>query len=357
MIKDTKKKQMMLYAKLEQRIGIENYIKQKTDHLAQNECEKISAMKILEDFDESKMQKMQEKLNLLSKEMLQLKMNEERKARKQKLKEEYEESKIINEKNKEVLSANILAVEKLKNEISRISEETKNFQAIEIEYGRQKEEVKKANEAEREISGQIISLNAKCENMKENQKKLFLMLKGMEQKKEEVQKQDMLKSWIEQYFVTLTEEIEKNVMLTVYYEFNELFVNWFSMLINDENLQTRLDENFSPVIIQNGFETGIEGLSGGEKTSLALAYRLALNKVINDIITNIKTRDLIILDEPTDGFSLEQLDNVRNVLEELNVKQTIIVSHESKIESFAENVINIKKENNESRISQDSNSP
>ncbi len=91
-------------------------------------------------------------------------------------------------------------------------------------------------------------------------------------------------------------------------------------------------------------------LSGGEKTSAALAYRLALNRVINDVVHQIKTKDVLILDEPTDGFSTHQLDKVRDVLEKLNLTQTIIVSHESKIESFVENVIRIQKEGHVSSV-------
>ena len=82
-----------------------------------------------------------------------------------------------------------------------------------------------------------------------------------------------------------------------------------------------------------------------------MAYRLALNQVINNVISVIKTKDLLILDEPTDGFSTEQLDRVREVLEKLKLKQIIIVSHESKIESFVDNVIRIEKEEQMSRMS------
>ena len=64
----------------------------------------------------------------------------------------------------------------------------------------------------------------------------------------------------------------------------------------------------------------------------------------------IKTKDLIILDEPTDGFSTQQLDKLRDVLDQLGVKQTIIVSHESKIESFVEHVIRIGKSGHVSRV-------
>ncbi|MBW3011838.1 hypothetical protein KY311_01505, partial [Candidatus Woesearchaeota archaeon] len=69
------------------------------------------------------------------------------------------------------------------------------------------------------------------------------------------------------------------------------------------------------------------------------------------LIENIKTKDIIILDEPTDGFSSAQLDKIRDVLEQINAKQVIIVSHESKIESFVENIIKISKNEHMSVVS------
>ena len=120
------------------------------------------------------------------------------------------------------------------------------------------------------------------------------------------------------------------------------------MLIDDIDIS--LDDDFSVKIIQDGYETGIENLSGGERTSVALAYRLALNKVINDLIMAVRTKDIIILDEPTDGFSSDQLDKVRDILEELSMRQTIIVSHESKMESYVQSIIRIAKTDNTSNI-------
>ena len=61
-------------------------------------------------------------------------------------------------------------------------------------------------------------------------------------------------------------------------------------------------------------------------------------------------KDLIILDEPTDGFSAEQLDKVRDVLDQIGVKQTIIVSHESKIESFVDSVVRVSKSEHVSEV-------
>ena len=168
--------------------------------------------------------------------------------------------------------------------------------------------------------------------------------------KEGIKKLKELNSWLDDNFMDLMVKMEKQVMLKVYTEFNGLFTKWFDILLEDEELNAQLDDEFRPVIEQNGYETDINNLSGGEKTALALAYRLALNKVINDVVETIKTKDIIILDEPTDGFSTEQLDKMRDVLEQLEIKQTIIVSHESKIESFVEKVLRVSKNEHLSTI-------
>ena len=173
-------------------------------------------------------------------------------------------------------------------------------------------------------------------------------INSRKERQAEIKIKEQEENWLRNHFINIIDVIEKQVMVSIYNEFNERFQEWFNMLIEDETIQASLDETFAPVVNQNGYDTEIDNLSGGEKTSVALAYRLALNKVINDRIGNIKTRDLIILDEPTDGFSSEQLDKVRDVLDQLNCKQTIIVSHEPKMESFVENIIRIRKYEHES---------
>ena len=168
--------------------------------------------------------------------------------------------------------------------------------------------------------------------------------------KDNIVKLNDIQFWLEEYFIKIVELIEKQVMLKVHKDFNSLFEKWFNMLMENENFKIRLDEEFTPLIHQNGYDIDYLYLSGGEKTAIALAYRLALNQVINHLMTTIKTRDLLILDEPTDGFSDEQLDRVKNVLFELKLKQLIIVSHEQKIESFVDNVIRLSKEEHVTKI-------
>lgn len=160
-----------------------------------------------------------------------------------------------------------------------------------------------------------------------------------------------LENWISKKFIPLISFIEKNVMLSLKSEFGKLFEEWFCMLVS-ENIHVKLLDDFTPSIEQQDYDIEYNYLSGGERTAIALAYRLALNQVINSLLGKVKTRDLVILDEPTDGFSDQQLDKMRDVLQELNVKQLIIVSHEQKIEGFVDNVIKFKKNQNVSWIEQ-----
>ncbi len=152
-----------------------------------------------------------------------------------------------------------------------------------------------------------------------------------------------LENWLSKKFMPVISFVEKNVMAKLKSEFSRLFAEWFSMLVSD-SFNVRLSEDFTPIIEQQDYELDYGYLSGGERTAIALAYRLSLNQVINSLLSKIKTKDIVILDEPTDGFSDQQLDKMRDVLQQLNVNQLIIVSHEQKIEGFVENVLKFKKE-------------
>ena len=111
-----------------------------------------------------------------------------------------------------------------------------------------------------------------------------------------------------------------------------------------ESFNVYVRDDFTPVIEYQDYEIDYPYLSGGERTAVALAYRLALNQTINSFLSKIKTQGIIILDEPTDGFSETQITKMRDIFEELNVAQLIIVSHEQKIESFVDNIIRIVKD-------------
>jgi DNA repair protein SbcC/Rad50 len=202
---------------------------------------------------------------------------------------------------------------------------------------------------EKELFGKKVGIEKEISTLRRITEMLRSEIEKKEVSKKTIEQKNQLINWLNEYFVNLVNTIEKQVMIKIHRQFNELFMQWFSLMT--DHLTAELDETFTPKVQQNEHDIEIENLSGGEKTALALAYRLSLNKVINDIVTDIKTKDLIILDEPTDGFSSEQLDRVRDVLEQLNLNQMIVVSHENKVESFVDKVLRVNKEEHISKVS------
>lgn len=235
-------------------------------------------------------------------------------------------------------------MDKIQEEMHQWEEKAVNDEVLLPYLEKEKMQLAERQENERELSVQTAQVATKKEMLLKQLQEVQEILEALTKEKEKLIHAQEIQHWLETFFINLTHAIEKQVMGRVHYLFNQFFQEWFALMIDDEQVVGRIDDTFTPVIEQNGHEISFSYLSGGERTSAALAYRLALNRVINDVIHSIRTKDVLILDEPTDGFSSEQLDKMRDVLEKLGLQQTILVSHESKIESFVENVIRIRKE-------------
>ncbi len=231
-----------------------------------------------------------------------------------------------------------------------VLDEVKGLENIEKEFSSYKELLEKVLSVERELDIKKNSFEKDVSSLDESVNELSVSLEEMDKVKVGLASNEKLMGWLNTHFINLMNIIERKIMLRVHADFDSLFKKWFDMLIDDELLDVKLDEEFTPVIEQNGHLIDYGHLSGGEKTAAALAYRLALNQVVNNLMSVIKTRDLLILDEPTDGFSEEQIEKMKDVLLELQNKQTVIVSHENRIESFVSNVIKLEKVGHVSRV-------
>ncbi|MBI5797580.1 AAA family ATPase [Candidatus Woesearchaeota archaeon] len=245
----------------------------------------------------------------------------------------------------EKLTGNKKSQEELNTKIAEAKEKQKDTETLEILYIANKQEAEQLQNKYHTLNLEKATVTATLNHYtqtlnqltEEIQKKLILR-----EKKEYLNK---IQFWLTDSFTPLLDTMEKNILFKVHAEFNSLFEKWFSILIDNQSLQMSLDEDYSPKILQNDYDIEYEYLSGGEKTAGALAYRLALNQVINNMNTGIKTNDLLILDEPTDGFSHEQLDRLKILMEEINIPQIILVSHEAQIECFADHILRFEKQN------------
>ena len=250
------------------------------------------------------------------------------------------------EKQKKSTEEDLTMIQK---HLRTIEESIQEYVKYTLIFEQKNNELQKAKLKEKELAIKKAETNKEIQlseiQIKENQDKINKK-QEIKQKSEKIKK---LEYWISNKFLDLVLFTEKQVMLSLKHEFSNLFSKWFSLLVS-ESLTASLNEDFSPVITQQDYELEYSFLSGGERTAIALAYRLSLNQVINSLLSNIKTSNLVILDEPTDGFSDQQLEKMQEVLSQLKTEQLILVSHEQKIEGFVDNIIKIKKDNNVTKI-------
>lgn len=210
---------------------------------------------------------------------------------------------------------------------------------------------RKIDSAQKELEGtkgRIVELRGETKRWREDSKKRAESVAHKERSAAKAMELGEREIWLGEYFVPTVESIEKHVMVSINREFDQSFQRWFGMLVEDEGKEARVDEDFTPLVSQEGYDVDVESLSGGERTSVALAYRLALSQMVQRFAEGGPSS--LILDEPTDGFSKEQLGKVREILDELANPQVIIVSHERELDSMADQIYRVAKVGNESKI-------
>lgn len=113
--------------------------------------------------------------------------------------------------------------------------------------------------------------------------------------------------------------------------------------------------NYSDLMLSDEYNISIYGpegkvklgmVSGGEKIAIALSLRLAITQVMSQ--GNIET---ILLDEPTIHLDSFRRQELINVLRSMSViPQMIIVTHDSELETAADTLIKISKDDGISKI-------
>lgn len=316
--------------------------------IRKKETEHISLLKIRKDEIEDSLkqkndmkEKLRKRLESLRVELQKQAVAKQQLSNIQKIKERHE---YINKK----LEDTEKIISQLEQEIKELSKKVEEFKKSEQILDNLKKEYKEILNKQRSALENKSKAVRDLEILKAKEIELKNLVSTRKSKKKYAEKLSGIASWLRDFYQPLIDLIEQKVMTKLQAEFNSFFSDWFTKLI--DGLEATIDSRFTPVIKHQGFEIDFNALSGGERTAVALAYRLALNTIVNKVAGNIKTRGLLILDEPTEGFSTEQLDKVRNVLQDLNLKQLIIVSHEPKVESFVDTVLKVEKIEGVSRI-------
>ena len=263
-------------------------------------------------------------------------------------------------------------IENYKSEINKIGEDIKQSKKTEAtkeellsnirleikNFGDVTEEVHKMEAIVKAIREELQSMRedaatnqaniTNCQNSIQETVKQIEEAKSLEKK---LDKLENYQTWIHGFFIPAVAQIERQVLITIQQTFNDAYRNWYNKLIDDPTKDTKIDEDFTPLVDQDGIDLEIDYLSGGEKTSIALAYRLALNSVMRQELAGMQQSNLLILDEPTDGFSSDQMEKVTDILKNFGSEQIILVSHDPKMEGCANSAFKVVKSNGTSKIS------
>ena len=237
----------------------------------------------------------------------------------------------------------------LTKDIKSLETDLQSFVGLDGEIENNHTMLEEKNRELSKIKETIAGNNANLKNYDERITQIEQQISEAEKWKKKNRKFSNYYDWFKEFFIPTVEQIEKQVLLSIQQNFNEIYRRWYSILIDDSTKESRIDEEFSPIIEQDGYEQDVDYLSGGEKTSIALAYRLTLNSMMRQETDSLKS-NLLILDEPTDGFSKTQLSKVRDVLQELKSQQIILVSHEKELETYVDNIFQITKQEGISQV-------
>ncbi len=148
-------------------------------------------------------------------------------------------------------------------------------------------------------------------------------------------------------FITRVREDIRNIREVVRARFLEDFRAEFQKkyeeIRGEDDYVMEIQTNYEPIAYSGGIGAPINTLSGGEKTSVALAYRLALAEVAATV-SDVARSELLILDEPTYGFDRDDIKALPQALRSIKtIPQMIIVSHEDELKSSADYKYQVNK--------------
>jgi exonuclease SbcC len=223
-------------------------------------------------------------------------------------------------------------LENYEEELKKIEEDSKKVQQI-IEdlknrRGSLEGELSRLEKIIREREERILFLEKRI-SMKPSLEKSLKILRILE--KNFFGKEGLLSRILTQIVVKrLEEEVNKAL---------ETFSTQFRVSIEEDfNISVRTQE--SSIL-------GLNNLSGGERTILAIAFRIALAKTLLGRLPG-----LMILDEPTQNLDVKNKARLFEIVRDIAgiLEQVIVVTHDEEIIEKADNIIRIRNVDGESRV-------
>ncbi len=202
--------------------------------------------------------------------------------------------------------------------------------------------IEEARNKKEEITIAKERLQEREQHLEENTNKLEERKQEKQEELKNIEKEEiLLKDFSEaKNFITSLREDVRNIREAVRNKFldalkTEFHRNFEEIRRFEEDYVVDVKINYEPVAYaSNGLEVPITSLSGGEKTSVALAYRLALSNIAAEM-SGLSRSEILVLDEPTVGFDSDDVRILPEVLQKIRIPQIIIVTHEEELKGAA----------------------
>ncbi|MDD5182291.1 MAG: SMC family ATPase [Candidatus Nanoarchaeia archaeon] len=285
-------------------------------------------------------------------------------AEQQKLEPEMRKSKLHEnlgedlEKNTDKRDEKIAVVSQKESELKQKQHELKTIDVDEAKLNKKEKELGELKSKEREWFSKLRAIETTSQNLAEqleyfrnefSEKKA--LIDALEKEKSSAQKLENALETI----MRLREDI-RNIREVIRRNFLEDFRQEFQRKFEEirryeEEYSVDIKQDYEPIAYAlNGEEVPITNLSGGEKTSVALAYRLSLADLAAQM-SSINPSEILILDEPTTGFDQEDIKSLPPALRNIRtIPQIIIVTHEEELKNAADYKYEIVKESGESKV-------
>lgn len=288
--------------------------------------------------NEKELEKIKSKVNKINKDIKEAKeiqeLNEEKKKRLDRLKDVEDKAKSLQKE-----------IKKYKEKKEDLKKEKEQFENLKQKLEALEQDRNKKNTKKSGLEEKIKLLKKSIERSRQKIKKRKEELGDLRSEKEEYKK-------LEKTCLTLSNlrenirGIRKVVRRKFLQEFEREFQRLFQKIRREDEYIVNIEEDYEPkAYTSEGREVEIRNLSGGEKTSVGLAYRLALSKIAASI-GGITPPEFLMLDEPTSGFDRSDIKNLVEILRKLNsIPQIIVVSHEEEIKNAADFKYEVRKEN------------
>ncbi|MET1160091.1 MAG: SMC family ATPase [Thermoprotei archaeon] len=235
-------------------------------------------------------------------------------------------------------------ISSIEKKISSLRESVEKLAGIENEYKAISEELSKQRTRYEELNRVLAGIREELGRVESEISSLKNEIERYEKTRreyEEIRRKkkfyEDLKDFLGDKLLKLVDSVEKTVRSHAYTALREYFIEYFSKLMEEhEVIQVDLTDDFKPVIRASvdGALHDIPLASGGQITSVSLAYRLALNTVARRMSRELRDSTLM-LDEPTQGFSPERVEKLRQLLRDLvsgrASGQVIVVTHDQRL--------------------------